>query len=288
MILTYRGKNIDISDIRIIKQCIKDNPEKSRRWISQELCRIWNWKQDNGILKDMVCRSLLTLLERNGHIVQPPKKCFPPNPLQKRTSPRKITVEKTPIHASLKQLSQIEIRQVRHTKDEQLYNSLIHQFHYLAYAHPIGESIKYMAFVDGRPVGCSGWSSPAWYIGCRDQFIGWSCEEREKNLRFIAYNTRYLILPWINVKYLASHLLSTIIRRISKDWEQAYNHPLHYLETFVDSQKFIGTTYKASNWIFLGKTKGLGKLSKTKSVDRSLKDVYGYPLSKYFREILCR
>ena len=103
-----------------------------------------------------------------------------------------------------------------------------------------------------------------------------------------AYNTRYLILPWVSVKYLASHLLSTIIRRISEDWEQAYNHPLYYLETFVDSQKFVGTTYKASNWIFLGKTKGLGKLSKTKIVDRSLKEVYGYPLSKNFREVLCR
>ncbi|MCJ7688201.1 MAG: DUF4338 domain-containing protein [Clostridiaceae bacterium] len=288
MILTYRRKNIDTSDIHIIKKCIKDNPMKSRRWISQELCRIWDWRQDNGTLKDMVCRSLLTLLEKNGYIVQPPKKCSPPNPLQKRTPPIKITVDDTLIQVSLKQLAQIEIRKVRNTKDEQLYNSLIHQFHYLSYTHPIGESIKYMAFVNNRPVGCCGWTSPAWYIKCRDQFIGWSHENREKNLRFIAYNTRYLILPWIKVKFLASHLLSTIIRRISKDWEKAYNHPLHYLETFVDSQKFIGSTYKASNWIFLGQTKGLGKLSKTNRIDRSLKDVYGYPLSKNFREVLCR
>ncbi len=288
MILTYRGKDIDASDILTIKKCIKDNPEKSRRWISQELCRIWNWKQDNGVLKDMVCRSLLLLLERNGHIVQPPKKCSSLNPLQKRTPPKKIAVDESPITTSLKQLGQIEIRRVRHTKDEPIYNSLIHQFHYLAYVHPIGESIKYMAFVNDRPVVCSGWTSPAWYIECRDRFIGWSCEEREKNLRFIAYNTRYLILPWIKVKYLASHLLSAITRRISKDWEQAYNHPLHYLETFIDSQKFVGSTYKASNWIFLGKTKGVGKLSKTKNVDRTLKDVYGYPLSKRFREVLCR
>jgi len=288
MILTYRGKTIDNSDIQIIKKCIRDNPGKSRRWISGELCRIWNWRQDNGVLKDMVCRSLLTLLERNRHIVQPPKKCFPQNPLQKRNPPKKIIVDDTPIQSSLKQLDFIEIRKVRNTKDEQLYNSLIHQFHYLSYTYPIGESIKYMAFVNDRPLGCSGWTSPAWYIECRDRFIGWSRVKREKNLRFIAYNTRYLILPWVSVKFLASHLLSIIIRRISTDWEQAYNHPLHYLETFVDSQKFIGTTYKASNWIFLGKTKGLGKLSKTKSVDRSLKDVYGYPLSKRFREVLCR
>ncbi len=288
MILTYRGKDIDASDILTIKKCIKDNPEKSRRWISGELCRIWNWKQDNGILKDMVCRSLLLLLERNGNIVQPPRKCNPPNPLQKRTPPKNITVDETPITTSLKKLGQIEIRQIRHTKYERLYNSLIHQFHYLTYVHPIGESIKYMAFVDNRPVGCCGWTSPAWYIGCRDQFIGWSCEERKRNLRFIAYNTRYLILPWIKVKYLASHLLSAIIKRISQDWEQAYNHPLHYLETFVDSRKFVGSTYKASNWTYLGRTKGVGKLSKTKIVDRSLKDVYGYPLSKRFREVLCK
>ena len=288
MILTYRGKEIDDSDILIINKCIQDNPGKSRRWLSGELCRIWNWKQDNGFPKDMICRSLLLLLERNGHIVQPPKKFNPPNPLQKRTPPVKIIFDETPIDTSLKQLGQIEIRKVRHTKDEQLYNSLIHQFHYLGYAHPIGESIKYMAFVDGRPIGCSGWSSPAWYIESRDQFIGWSRTEREKNLRFIAYNTRYLIFPWIKVKYLASHLLSVIIRRISQDWEQAYNHPLHYLETFVDRGKFVGTTYKASNWIFLGKTKGVGKLSKTGTVDRSLKDVYGYPLSKRFRELLCQ
>jgi len=285
-ITTYRGRTISQSDLDVIKQIISTHPERSRRFISQEVCRIWNWRQTNGLLKDMVCRSLLLLLESKGLIKLPPRKSNPPNPLANRKKPVKIEVDRTPIECPIRELFPIHLKQVRRTRLEKLFNSLISQYHYLGYTQPVGEHLKYIAFSNGRPIACLAWSSAPWYIGVRDRFIGWSPKTRQNNLSLIINNTRFLVLPWVKISHLASHLLALNRHRVSEEWILIYNHPVYLLETFVDTERFRGTCYKADNWIYVGKTTGLGKLSKSTKPTLSKKAVYLYPLTKDFRDRL--
>jgi len=284
--ITYHSRRITTKDIAFTGELIAKNPDKSRRFISQELCRQWNWRQQNGALKDMVCRGLLLKLQKEGLITLPPRKRVPNNPFLNRRPPEAVKIDQSPIECNLKDVQPLKLRSVRKTGYEKLYNSLICEHHYLGYKQPVGENFKYIAFSYGRPIGCMGFSSPVWHIGCRDTFIGWSPKVREKNLHLIAYNTRFLILPWVKVPCLASHLLGLAAHTVSDDWTGFYRHPIYYLETFVDSEKFAGTCYRAANWIYLGDTTGRG-LDKTHKQNRSIKAVYGYPLSKNFRKVLC-
>jgi len=286
IIATYRGRNVTASDIAVIKKIIAANPEGSRRFISQEICRAWQWRQANGALKDMICRSLLLLLQSEDLIKLPPPKCKPANPLVNRKKPDKIEVDRTPTECPINELFPIHLKQVRRTRLEKLFNSLISEHHYLGYTHPVGEHLKYIAFSNERPIACLSWSSAPWYIGARDRFIGWPPEIRQKNLHLIINNTRFLVLPWVKVPHLASHLLSLSRRRVSLDWESIYNHPVLLLETFVDTERFQGSCYKADNWIYVGKTTGRGKLSKSVKPILSKKAVYVYPLTKNFRDRL--
>lgn len=286
IIATYRGRSVTESDIAVIKGIIAAHPEGSRRFISQEVCRAWDWRQANGALKDMVCRSLLLLLQSKGFIKLPPPKCKLPNPLANRRKPVKIEVDTTPIQCPINELFPIHLTQVRRTRLEKLFNSLISEHHYLGYTQPVGEHLKYIAFSNDRPIACLAWSSAPWYIGARDRFIGWSSETRQKNLYLIINNTRFLVLPWVEVPHLASHLLALNRRRLTEDWGLVYNHPVYLLETFVDTERFQGTCYKADNWIYVGKTTGRGKLSKSRKPTVSKKAVYVYPLTKNFRDRL--
>jgi len=284
-ITKYQGKQISAADIEFIKNLISKNSHTSRRQLSKKLCELWNWRQANGHLKDMVCRSLLLHLHRSGYITLPPVKFRPNNPLANRTKPDKIIVDTSPL-SELPPNKTIEICQVRRTTPEKLYNSLIEQYHYLGYIHPVGKYLKYIYFIDDKPIGCIGFSSAVRHIKCRDEFIGWSKTQRESNLHLTAYNTRFLILPWVRIYCLASQLLSKVAKRISDDWMSYFNHPVYYLETFVDTDRFRGTCYKASNWRYLGKTTGRGKNDQTNKQNRSLKAVWGYPLVKNFQELL--
>jgi hypothetical protein len=286
-ITSYRGRLITTQDITTIKAIIASNPSMSRRFISKEVCKAWNWRQSNGQLKDMICRSLLLFLESKDLIKQPPRKCTPPNPLAKRKKPGKVSIDKSPISGFIEELFPLRLEQVRRTHNEPTFNSLISEHHYLGYTQPVGEHLKYMAFSQDRPIACLIWGSSPWYIGARDRFIGWSREAREKNLFLIANNTRFLILPWIKVPCLASHLLALNRSRLSQDWEQVYNHPLYLAETFVDPQLYLGTCYKADNWVFVGQTTGRGKLSNSHKQVLSKKNVLVYPLTKDFRKELC-
>ncbi|NIA31638.1 MAG: DUF4338 domain-containing protein [Actinobacteria bacterium] len=286
-LLRYRKRIITSNDVRYIRQLIADNPHISRRALSQKVCRDWNWIQDNGHLKDMVCRSMMLLLEREGHIALPPRKRIPHNPLAARKPPKKIAIDQTPIRESLADMVPIKLRQVRRSEWEAIYNSLIEQYHYLSYTQPVGEHLKYIFFSGKRPVACLSFSNAPYWIDCRDCFIGWSPLAREKNRHLLAYNTRFLILPWVRVPHLASHLLSLCAKQINSDWQRLYHHPILWLETFVDTERFKGTCYKAANWKFLGLTKGTGKDSKLKR-RVSIKAMFGYPLARNFREILGR
>lgn len=282
--LSYRGRAISAQDIESLRLIIAQNPKASRRKLSRLVCEAWNWRQANGALRDMVCRGLMLMLHRAGHIVLPDQKQWPHNPMvQRKKVPCDFMVVQTPVECRLQDLQPLMIRQVRKTGDEGLFNALIEQHHYLGYVRPVGEHLKYMIFSQGRPVACMLWGSAPWHIGPRDRLIGWNQKDRRTNLHLMACNTRFLILPWVKVPHLASHLLGALARRIAEDWQAVYGHPLYYLETFVDRELFKGTCYRAANWLYLGQTTGRGKKEKTKKVTRSLKDVLGLPLTKDFR-----
>jgi hypothetical protein len=284
--IKYRGKIPTTEDVVFINNLIKDNPHESRRTLSVKLCKAWNWTQPNGAFRDMVCRGFMLELHRAGYIQLPAKRCKPNNPLVNRLKPEPIRIDQDPISTSLKQVRPLRFSQVRRNGKEKLFNSLIDEYHYLGYVQPVGEHLKYMVFADNRPVGCLAFSSAPRHIGCRDRFIGWDAKTRKKNISLMAYNSRFLILPWINIPFLASHTLSQISKILPRDWLNLYHHPVYYLETFVDTERFKGTCYQAANWIYLGKTTGRGKDDQTRKPNRSLKAVYGYPLVKDFRERL--
>jgi hypothetical protein len=282
----YRGQVYSIKQIAFITQLIEENPEDSRRALSKKLCLAWNWVQKNGVLRDMVCRSFMLELHRAGLIQLPAKKQDAVNNLAVRKKPARVEIDRTVMSGALSTIGPIRFSQVRYRPDEGLCNSLIEQYHYLGYVQPVGEHLKYLISADGRPVACLTFSSPPRHIGSRDRFIGWSAEVRVKNQHLIAYNSRFLILPWVQVRYLASHLLSRMARIIADDWQRLYHHPVYYLETFVDTERYAGTCYYAANWQFLGKTTGRGKDGNSHTPNRSIKDVLGYPLSKDFRQKL--
>jgi len=235
----------------------------------------------------MVCRGLMLGLHRAGHIRLPEKKSHPKNPFVDRKKPGKVKIDKSPINGRLSQIKPFKYEQVRRTPAEQLFNSLIEHYHYLGYCHPVGEQLKYIVYWQKRPIACLSWSSAPRHIGCRDRFIGWSAKQRQKGLHLMAYNCRFLILPWVKVACLASHILANMAKIVSKDWLSVYSHPIYFLETFVDKQRFAATCYKAANWLYLGDTTGRGKNDQTHKQNRSIKAVWGYGLSKNFRSKLC-
>jgi len=285
--IRYRGKVFGPREIDEIREVITAHRERSRWFISRELCRRWDWTQPNGVLKDIICRGLLLRLEAEGFIELPPRGKIPPYHLSPHKKPANVRVDQTPMEGKLSDLRPIELLQVRRTPLEKLYNSLIEQYHYLRYTRPVGEHLEYLALAQGRVVACLGWCSAPRHIGCRDRYLGWTPEQRIKNLCRIVINTRFLILPWVKVPHLASHLLGLMARRISRDWQEIYRHEVVWLETFVDPERgFLGTCYKAANWIFLGQTTGRGKNDQTRRPNRSLKDVLGYPLKRDFRGAL--
>jgi hypothetical protein len=287
-IMRYRGKSISRDDIDRINTLIETNPGVSRRSLSKKLCEHWNWVQANGALRDMVCRGLMLALHRAGYITLPAKKQHPTNPFVNRRKPENLIINTSSFTGTIQDISSgIQFRQVRRSDDEPLFNSLIEQYHYLGYCHPVGEQLKYIVYAMERPVACFAFSSAPRHIGCRDRFIGWNQETRKQNISLMAYNSRFLILPWIRVENFASHLLSRMVRILPGDWLRMYQHPIYFLETFVDTERFQGTCYKAANWIYLGRTTGRGKDDQTYRQNRSIKAVYGYPLRKDFKKLLC-
>jgi Domain of unknown function (DUF4338) len=284
--LKYRGRVVTAEDILYIRELITAHPGASRRRLSQTLCEAWQWKQANGALRDMVCRGLLLMLDRAGHIELPAVKCVPHNPLVRRQRPEPVLIDTTPMDGPLQELRPVEIQQVRRTNDEPLFNGLMEQYHYLNYEQPVGEHLKFLVWAQGRPLACLAWSSAPRHLGSRDRYIGWSAEARRRNIRFLAYNTRYLLLPWVRVPHLASHILGKMTSQLSQHWERMYGHPVYFAETFIDPGRFRGTCYRAANWKLLGLTTGRGKNDHTYKPNRPIKEVLGLPLTPRFRELL--
>jgi Domain of unknown function (DUF4338) len=282
----YRGRVVRAEDIVFIRQFIAQNPGASRRRLSAKLCEAWEWKQANGALCDMICRGLLLMLHRAGEIELPPVRQVSRNPFVDRERPAPVLLDSTSILGPLSGLLPIELEPVRRSGDEPLFNSLMEQYHYLGYEQPVGEHLKYLAWAQGRPIACVAWSSAPRHLGSRDRFIGWNAEARRRNIRFLAYNTRFLILPWVQVPHLASHLLGKMTRALSDDWERMYGHPVYFAETFIDPGRFRGTCYRAANWQLLGFTTGRGKNDQTNKPNRPIKEILGLPLTPRFRQLL--
>ena len=286
--MKYRGIIATGKHVEDINRIIAEDPAISRYALSKKLCRIWKWIQPNGALRDMVCRGFLLRLEEAGYIRLPARKRNSFHHCVHRKKPVTIEIDQTPLRGTLATIVPVQLKQVRRTPWEKVYNSLIDQYHYLGYCHPVGEHLKYIIFTGDRPLACMAWSSSPRHIRCRDQFIGWESETRTRNLHLIAYNTRFLILPWISIPCLGSFILGKMATILSTQWQGIYHHGLYFLETFVDTERYKGTCYKAANWIELGMTTGRGKNDQTHKPNRSIKAVLGYPLVKDFRERLCQ
>jgi hypothetical protein len=286
VVLRYRGRDVTSSDVTFIKELIKQHPDLSRRRLSVKLCEAWSWFQPNGHPRDMVCRGLMLALHRLNLIELPPKRRTTNNPFLQRSRPKRVAVSQLPLNASLKEIGPVDLCQVRRSAEESLVNSLVEHHHYLGYVQPVGEHLKYLIRAQDRPIGCFCWSSAPRHLGPRDRYIGWSQQARRENIRFIAYQSRFLILPWVRVPCLASHVLGLMSRQLSADWQRVYAHPIYFCETFVDPSRYAGTCYRAANWVYLGMTTGRGKDDQTKKPNRPLKQVFGYPLHRSFRRKL--
>ena len=283
--ITIRKRTIHKADLDLIQATVDRHWDKGRKQISKILCQQWNWRQPNGRLKDMACRELLLTLNRKGLLTLPTRLRSANNDKRNRSIPV-VEIDQTPLQTKLSDLLPVELKLVRNTSLEPLYNSLVQQYHYLGYRQIVGNHLKYIAFIDSQAVACLGWGSAAWSVKSRDSFVGWDKPSKEKNLHFVVNNTRFLILPWVSVKCLASKILAINARRISDDWLKVYNHPLFLLETFVEKDRFKGTCYKAANWVCTGQTKGIAKKGHDHLFHGKIKDVYLYPLRKDFRKYL--
>ena len=272
--------------IEEINQLIQDHPDWNRSKLSQELCRIWDWKGENGLYKDISCRDVLRALDAAGKIKLPKGK--PPSRQKGKAEHIAFMLHDTsPIEEPLSELTPLIIEVVTDKYELMEFKSYIEQYHYLGYDRNIGENIKYFVYDrHKRRLACLMFGSAAWSCEPRDTYIGWDKECRRIALKFLTNNSRFLIFPWVHSKFLASHILSLIVKRISSDWMIKYGHPLFFLETFVESERFHGTCYKAANWVRVGETTGKGRNCKTYIGELPVKDIYIYPLDKRFRDKL--
>jgi hypothetical protein len=283
--ITIRKRIIAEPDLELIQCVVSEHWDKGRTQISKILCQKWDWFQPNGRLKDMACREVLLTLKRKGLITLPSRFNSANNDKRNLSIPV-VETDQTPLQDKLSKLPPVTLKMVRNTSLESLYNSLVQQHHYLGYRQIVGNHLKYMAFIDDRPVACLGWGSAAWAVKSRDSFIGWNKTAKDQNLHMVVNNIRFLVFPWVSVKCLASKILALNVKLIKEDWSAIYQHPIYLLETFVERDRFMGTCYKAANWIHVGQTKGTSKKGHEHMYHGTIKDVYLYPLRKEFREKL--
>ena len=245
-----------------------------------------DWRKSDGSLKDMSCRVALLRMHREGLIELPPPrhKVNPSRSFARRTAQAQPEPRlEAPVH----ELAQLRLEVVTRN-DSALWNEYIDRYHYLGYKPLPGAQLRYFAYAGDRVVGLLGFGAAAWKTGPRDAWIGWSREQRHRNLGGVINNARFLILPWIRVRCLASKLLSVVSRQLPRAWEQRYGYRPVLLETFVEAERFSGTCYRAANWRCLGQTQGRGKLGDHRIGQVPVKDVWVYPLVRDFRERLRR
>jgi len=287
-IMVIQGRELTGEDVDLIGRLIVGHPDWGRSRLSEELCRRWDWRNAQGRIKDMAARTLLLKLERAGHIRLPRRRTNPIHGFHHRQVPA-ADHDSAPIRCALRALHPLAVSVVEPgSEDLRLFNCLLSRYHYLGHRNTVGENLRYLVRDrEGRPVACALFGSAAWKCAARDAWIGWERGARESNLQGLTNNTRFLVLPWVTVPHLASHLLGIIARRIRSDWQAKYGHPVHAVETFVDRERFKGTCYQAANWVRLGATQGRTRNDREHRIRAAVKDVYLYPLIRDFRRELC-
>jgi hypothetical protein len=285
--MVIQGRNITSDEIGFIRDLMAAHRDWGRTRLSEELCRRWDWRNAQGRSKDMAARTLLLKLERRGFIELPARQRPSSNAFRNRGAPA-VDHASEPIRDSLGDLRPLSVSIVAAgSPDVRLFNALLARYHYLGHRNTVGENLRYLLRDrHGRPVACALFGSAAWKCADRDAFLQWDQAARQRNLQGVTNNTRFLVLPWVEVPHLASHVLGLIARRICADWQDKYGHPVYALETFVD-RRFQGTCYRAANWRRLGATQGRTRNDRNRSIQATVKDVYLYPLTPHFRRELC-
>jgi len=288
MTVKVQGRLLGAEHLQELRQLIAGHPEWSRRRLSEALCRRWEWRDPKGQLQDMAARAMLLKLHERGLVLLPPPRRGASNRMrQKQLCP--VTHSEEPIQDGLVALRPLVVRELSQCPEERdLYEWLLHEYHYLGYTGAVGLNLKYLVRdCRGRPLGCLLFGSAAWKCAVRDQFIGWSAVQRETRLQQLTNNTRFLILPWVQVPYLASHILGLVLHRLRRDWQTKYARPLELVETFVDSSRFTGACYRAANWLDLGPTTGRTRQDRAHRLAVAPKRVLVYPLDPHCRARLC-
>jgi hypothetical protein len=283
--VTVCGRTFTTEDLDVIRDIIRiDNINRTE--ISREVCRRFNWLKPDGELKEMSSRVALLRLHRSGLIELPPPR--------RRNGKGGCRIKCTasgdpgnPITGNISALGTVELIRVTERRQSRLWNELIQRYHYLGYTPLPGAQVRYLLYSQsGILLGAIGFSAAAWALRPRDTFIGWTKEQRTSRLHLVVNNSRFLILPWVQVKNLASKVLALCGKQLPRDWQSIYGYAPVMLETFVEKERFSGTCYKAANWYHVGQTQGRGKLDCKNEFKLPVKDIYLYPLSKNFREIL--
>jgi hypothetical protein len=279
--IRIRGRTFAPEELSKIKMLVETSPEEHRFALSKRICEELGWVQLNGRLKDRSCRDVLARLDEIGFIRLPRPRRPPvrrrPVEITERSAPQPLAA------FGARDIEAVSFRIVsgtRNLEQERLWNEYVERYHYLGYGVPLGPHIKYFVTLGEEPISCLCFAGAAWRVEARDRWIGWDCLARERNLRYVVNNTRFVIFPWINVRNLASRLLALAAKRIAGDWQRLYAYQPLLLETFVDSERYAGTCYRAANWLLVGYTKGRGKLDRRFKANLSKKAVLLYPLTK--------
>ncbi len=287
--LVMQGRAIGPVELEQVRGLLTAHPDWSRYRLSRELCRVWNWRSLTGQIKDMAARALLLKLEERGWVALPARRCLSPNRMRHKQI-RRLAHPSAPITGSLRELQPLQILELsREPEAGPVFDSLLHQHHYLGYTSAVGQNVKYLVRDrQGRALACLLFGAAAWQTRGRDAFIGWTPAQRQAQLPQVANNSRFLILPWVRVPELASHILGRVARRIAADWLGRYGHRVALLETFVERGRFRGTCYRAANWICLGQTQGRTRQDRQHTLQAPVKDVWVYPVQADFRKVLCQ
>jgi len=283
-----QGRRITPGDVGRIRDLLAANPSWNRSRLSRDLCARWDWRNAKGRLKDMACRTLLLKLERRGQIQLPPRQAGRPNERGFGLM-AEMDHDRSPIEGALSSLQPLSIEPLgRGDRRLPLFKFLLHRYHYLGHRTCVGENLKVLVSdSQGRLLACVLFGSAAWKAKSRDAFIGWEPQVRERNLSLLTNNTRFLILPWVRVRHLASHLLAQVCRRVPGLWMETYGHRVHLLETFVERDRFRGTCYRAAGWTHVGATAGRSRNDVQATLRVPVKDIFLYPLIAGFRAKLC-
>jgi len=286
LVTRYCGREFTAEELERIRRLIAEDPSRNRAALSRVVCDELGWLRVDGQRKAMSCRVAMLRMERDGLLRLPAPERGNGNG---RNRPRLTAASdpRPPVTCAVDRLGELSLRAVAEPGESRLWNELIERYHYLGYKPLPGAQLRYLVFAGGELLALLGFGAAAWKVAPRDRFIGWSVEQRLHNLERVVNNARFLILPWVRSRHLASRLLAMTARRLPREWQQRYGYRPVLLETFVDRTRFEGTCYRAANWIQVGQTRGRGKLDRQHRQGLPIKDVWLYPLHRRFRSVLC-